>query len=161
LTALGLGVARVWNRFVASGSVGYLTEVGGEFTTAFHVGVNANMGPARVGLQTGVGWVSFDALDGLTSVRIPVGLVLKTVAQTGGLAISPWIMPRLNLVTAVGVDETATSSEPGISGGVWLTGGGGIGLHVSADVLFRDAGSLWYLGVGIQWNAHALREAFR
>jgi hypothetical protein len=83
-------------------------------------------------------------------------LVLSSVHPAEASA-QMWFFPDVAYPASTGSPDTWVSGTVGRG----LNDVSGIGLHVSADVLFRDTGSLWYLGVGIQWNAHALREAFR
>ncbi len=133
------------------GGVGVISGANDEVTLGGAIGVDlikAPGAPVQLTLQAGVGWIEIDPVGfaPITLWRFPIGLALK--AQGG--PVTPWIMPRLNIVRASDSGFSDTTTEVGVSGGIAITGEGGFGIHAALDYLAVDDGP-WMLGVGLHY----------
>lgn len=128
------------------GGLGVISGIDDEVTLGGAIGVDlikAPGAPVQLTLQAGVGWID---LDPVTFWRFPIGLALK--AQGG--PVTPWIMPRLNIVHDSGGGIGSTNTELGVSGGIAITGEGGFGIHAALDYLDVGDGPRM-LGVGLHY----------
>jgi len=100
------------------------------------VGVDmVRSGSTTVSAQGGIAWRSS---DGVTGLRFPIGVALKGSIATSSAAITPWIMPRLNVVRYSASGESASQTDLGASGGLTFTFPGGFGIHTALDMLLLD-----------------------
>ena len=107
-------------------------------------------GSAQVGIQAGVGYMSFDVgTASVSTMHFPIGVALKGMIEGPTANVSPWVMPRLSILRiSNGTSETTT--DFGASGGVALTLPSGLGFHTALDVLAADEAE-WLIGVGVHY----------
>ena len=68
-----------------------------------------------------------------------------------GTSVTPWIMPRLNVMIATGGGDSETETDFGASGGLAITTSGGFGFHSALDALFVEDDTVFMLGLGIHY----------
>ena len=151
--AIGAAIGKTSGRTTFMGAFGYITDDEGEYTAGASVGVDLNTGEGpRISAQVGLGWIDFDFFDEkVTFWRIPIGLAVKGSLGSEETAITPWLMPRLNVSFATGAGESETETDVGASGGVSITTAGGLGFHTALDALFADNDMILQLGLGIHY----------
>ena len=135
------------------GGIGIVTGEGdNELTVGGGVGVDLMQAESvTLSLQGGIGWTSLSLLgEDLTFLRFPNGLALKGRAETTGAAITPWVMPRLNIARLSGLGESETETDFGASGGASITFASGFGIHTALDLLAAEEAA-WTLGLGAHW----------
>jgi len=95
--------------------------------------------PAQVGLQAGLGWMQLGDPTGtvgdVTMLRVPVGVVVRGEMGSASMRISPWVMPRLNIMRLSSGGFSTTETDFGASAGVGLTMPSGFGIHAALDFL--------------------------
>lgn len=130
------------------GWVDYPTE--SKWTFGGDVGVDLLQpgGSAQVSVQGGIGYISFDT--DYSSMHFPIGVALKGNVTGPSADVAPWIMPRLSIVRTSFGDESDTSTDFGVSGGVGITLPSGFGAHTAIDLLNSDE-SVWTIGVGVHY----------
>ena len=99
-------------------------------------------------LQGGLSW--FDD-QSITFWRFPIGLALKGGGGDSPTSVTPWIMPRLNIIVVSGFDDSETETDLGVSAGVSITSQGGFGVHAALDYLAVEGDEPWLLGVGVHF----------
>lgn len=148
-------IGRTTGRFSYLGAAGFVTGDDDEFTLGGALGVDLIQDadtPVQLTLQGGIGWMNVDVLDGsVTFLRFPVGLALKGDAGNGSTSVTPWIMPRLDILRSSGGGfDSDTETNFGVSGGVSVTGQNGFGAHAALDYLAAGDGvNPVGLGVGV------------
>ena len=151
--AFGAAVGRTSRRTSFMGAFGYIDEEGGEYTAGGAVAYDLiTRGGTQASIQVGVGWLDLDFLDEeVTFLSFPIGFAVKTPIQSGSFTLTPWFMPRVNIVRASGAGESETETDLGVSGGFWVNTVSGFGFHTAIDGLFVDGETPWQLGVGIHF----------
>ncbi|MGD2123344.1 MAG: hypothetical protein PVJ76_16445 [Gemmatimonadota bacterium] len=151
--AFGASIGRTAERVSFMGAFGYISEGDDEFTVGASLGLDLNTGDGpRFSAQVGVGWIDFDFFgETVTFWRFPIGLAVKGNVGSGSTAVTPWVMPRLNIAVASGAGDSETETDPGISGGVSMTTAGGFGVHGALDAWFGDDDTAWQLGLGFHY----------
>jgi hypothetical protein len=71
----------------------------------------------------------------ITLMRFPVGVVVKGDMGSSSLQVSPWVMPRLNIMRLSADGAGTTETDFGASAGVGLTMPSGFGIHAALDLL--------------------------
>lgn len=146
-------IGRTAGRASFMGGFGYISEDDGEYTAGASLGVDLNTGDGpRFSAQVGVGWLDLDFLgETVTFWRIPIGLAVKGNMGSESTAVTPWVMPRWNVVVATGGGESETETDFGASGGVSITTAEGFGFHAAVDAYFAESDTLWELGLGFHY----------
>ena len=116
-----------------------------ELTRGASVGVDLVEGEsATVAFNGGFGWTGpGDA----TFLRFPLGIAIKGAVQSPEALITPWVMPRLEIMRVSASGFSSTDSELGASAGVGFTFSSGFGLHTALDAVFAD-NTVWLFGIG-------------
>lgn len=115
--------------------------------------------PAQLALQTGLGWIKLPTggvtTDDITMLRIPVGLAVKGNMSSSSAKITPWVMPRLNIVRASAGGASSTETDLGASAGIAISMPSGFGVHAAFDVLHVSAAGAsmqqYVFGVGAHY----------
>jgi hypothetical protein len=131
-----------------------LADVGdNEPTIGASLGVDLMQGASStIGVQAGLGWMSFAGItDDITTLRFPIGVSVKGSFESPEAVITPWAMPRLNIMRASSGGASNTETDFGASGGVMFEFGGGFGLHALLDVLFASQTAVSF-GAGGQYH---------
>ena len=102
---------------------------------------------AQLALQGGVGYF---AIEEYSNWHFPIGLALTGNIEGPTATVAPFVMPRLSINSASEGDESSTSTDFGVSGGVAFTTPGGFGAHTAIDLLAADEAE-WLIGVGIHY----------
>jgi len=127
------------------GGFGYIDGVGdSEWTLggAASYDLLSGSSPAQVSLQGGVGWMQFGGLglvDDITMLRFPIGVAIKGNVSSSAANVTPWVMPRLNVIRLSAGGVSTTETDFGASGGVSVTMPSGFGVHAALDLLRVDA----------------------
>lgn len=144
--AYGATIGRTGEAASFMGGLGFVDGGGdSELTLGGAVGVDLINGEsATVAFNGGIGWTGpGDA----TFLRFPLGIAIKGFAQSPEAAISPWIMPRLEIMRVSVSGFSDTQTELGASAGVGFTFPNGFGVHTALDALFADD-TVWLFGIG-------------
>lgn len=101
-------------------------------------------------IQGGLGWISLDNPFGesITMLRLPVGAAFKWGVETTEAMITPWVMPRLNIVRVSGSGLSDTQTDLGASGGASFNFPNGFGVDAALDVVIGDGEDPWTFGIG-------------
>lgn len=153
--ATGAAAGMVANPVTILGGVGLLEGEGTDQIT-LGAGISADIAPlggsGRLAVQTGVGWLqSGEFGDDLTFLRFPVGIAMKGRIEGATSALTPWVMPRLDIMRLTEQGTSTTETDLGASGGVTLTMTSGLGLHTAVDVVFRELDDVWIIGIGAHY----------
>jgi hypothetical protein len=112
--------------------------------------------PVAVGVQAGVGYVSYDG--GVSFLRVPFGPVLSFNVPSPNVSVTPWIMPRGELQR---YSNGTSQSEFGFgaSGGITVVLPVGVDFHAALDWMTIDFGdgtdtSISPLVVGVGASYH-------
>jgi hypothetical protein len=151
--AFGFSIGKTDERVSFMGSFGYVSEDDEEYTAGASLSVDLNTGEGpRFAAQIGVGWIDFDFFDEkITFWRIPIGLAVKGSLGSGTTAVTPWVMPRVNIAYATGAGDSETETDFGASGGLSITTANGLGFHTALDALFVEDDRVFQLGLGVHY----------
>lgn len=106
----------------------------------------------RIGFQAGIGWAKEEQFVGDASfLRFPIGIAMKGRVLYEASSVTPWAMPRLDIVRVSEDGASDTHADFGASGGLMLTTSSGFGVHTAIDVVFRDPDEVWLVGVGAHY----------
>lgn len=121
--------------------------------------------PVSVGVHAGAGYTKLPSagpLPEVTSVTVPLSVVVGLNVPTPGLNIDPWIAPRIQISrteirSGTGSPTRDTDSDVGVAGGVDISLPMGLGLHVAADYVKRSAAggvdaSPLVFGIGVHYR---------
>jgi hypothetical protein len=151
-----VGVTATLGAYNPDGAAGNKVTVGG--TVNYRV-FGGPLIPLAVTLQGGVGYYKPD-VDGadVSELHVPVGVGFALTVPNPALAIKPWLAPRLDIVRhkvetggVVGVSNTDTDTEFGISGGVELNFLNGFGIHAAYDLVTGSGSKPGVFGVGAHY----------
>jgi hypothetical protein len=142
LNAFSATVGRSTSGLSFQAGVGYIDNVvESEWTLGGAAGYSVLGGdaPAQVGIQAGLGWMQLGDPTGtvgdITLLRFPVGVVVRGDMGSSSLQVSPWVMPRLNIMRLSAEGASTTETDFGASAGVGLTMPSGLGIHAALDLL--------------------------
>lgn len=148
-----VGRSGLGNRFTILGGVGMIDAAETEYT--FGGAVSADLlqpaSATQVSVQGGVGYLGVDALGGtLTTLNFPIGVALKYNIPGPTATVTPWVMPRANIMRMSLGGVSSTETDFGASAGFGLTLPNGFGAHSAIDLLAADENT-WTVGVGIHY----------
>jgi hypothetical protein len=151
--AAAIGRSGLGNRFTVVGGFGMVDAAESEWT--FGGSVSADLlqpaSATQVSVQGGVGYMGIDALGGtLTTLNFPIGVALKYNIPGPTATVTPWVMPRANIMRMSLGGNSSTETDFGASAGFGLTLPNGFGAHSAIDLLAADQNS-WTVGVGIHY----------
>ena len=142
LNAVSAIVGRTTSGLSFQGGFGYIDGVGdSEWTLGGAAGYDllSDASPAQLTLQGGIGWMQLSDPTGLigdiTLLRFPVGVALKGNIDSSSASVTPWVMPRLNMVRFSSDGGSTTQTDFGASAGVGITMPSGFGVHAALDLL--------------------------
>lgn len=111
--------------------------------------------PLSVTLQGGVGYAKPDVAllpdQDVTQWRFPVGVGFALTIPNPALAIRPWLAPRIDIVRQSVSDNSNTTTQFALSGGIELNLLNGLGAHAAYDAIFDD-GTPGVFGAGLHYN---------
>ena len=107
--------------------------------------VGGAMAPFRVTLQAGAGRWGEGVVE---TVRLPVSLGVAAVIPVPGVAIRPWLAPRIDYQSTTFENSDLSRTEFGLSGGLEVALLNGITMRTAYDRLFID-GDPGILSVGV------------
>jgi len=151
--ALTVGGTGLGERVSVTAGVGVIGDGESEWTLGGSVGVDVLEADAttQVSLQGGVGWLTVDVFtEAVTSLRFPIGVALKRRIDVESVSVTPWVMPRVNIIRKSLAGRSATEMDLGVSAGVGVTMASGFGAHAALDVLAANS-AIWALGVGAHY----------
>jgi hypothetical protein len=112
--------------------------------------------PVGIGVQAGVG---YESDEGINALRVPFGVVLSINVPSPNVSVTPWIMPRGELVRISGDGESQSEFGFGASGGLSVVLPMGLDFHAALDWLTIDFGdgedtsvSPLVVGVGVSYH---------
>ncbi len=160
--ASGLGTSYAITGAFGTGLFGFTGSIGGTKVEAINktqvtVGGTANwkifggpLIPLAVNLQAGVAYWE-GALDS-KNLHVPVGVSAMLTIPTPGMAIKPWIAPRVDYSqTKVGGVTIADQTEFAISLGLDLAFLNGLGVRAAYDWMRVEGTTLSTIGVGLNY----------
>jgi hypothetical protein len=114
------------------------------------VGVDVvNAGSTTVSVQGGIGWMSFDfGTVSTTNLKFPLGVALKGSVVTSEATITPWVMPKINIMRSSADGASTTDTDLGASAGLNFNFQGGFGVHTALDIISGDGGESVLFGMG-------------
>jgi hypothetical protein len=74
-------------------------------------------------------------IEDITMMRFPVGVVVRGDMGGTSMRVSPWVMPRLNIMRLSSGGVSTTETDFGASAGVGLTMPSGFGVHAALHLL--------------------------
>ena len=110
--------------------------------------------PAQLSLQAGLGWMQLSGggvIPDITMLRFPVGVAIKGNIQSASATVTPWAMPRLNILRASADGASNTQTDFGGSAGVTVTMTSGFGIHAAIDYLAIENAEQVMFGVGAHY----------
>lgn len=157
----GLGTSYAITGAFGAGPFGFTASLGGTKIKALDktnvtIGGTANwkvfggpLIPLAVNLQGGIAyWQGAADTDHL---RIPVGVGAVLTIPTPGLAIKPWVAPRLDYSQAKVAGQTVDATEFAFSVGLDLAFLSGLGARAAYDWMKVDGSTRSTFGVGINY----------
>lgn len=160
--ATGLGTSYAITGAFGTGLFGFTGSIGGTKieainTTRVTVGGTANwkifggpLVPLAINLQAGVAYWE-GALDS-KNLRVPIGVSAMLTIPNPGMAIKPWIAPRVDYSRArVGGVTISDHTEFAISLGLDLAFLNGLGVRAAYDWMRVDGTTLSTIGVGLNY----------
>ena len=148
--AFGVAFGRAFESGGFMGSVGIVSNEGESEPTLGIAGALdvTSSESSAISVHGGVGWMGpGDA----TFLRLPVGLAFRTRIDSGEAIVTPWIMPRINIVhlSGSGFTNSDTQTDFATSGGVAFNFPSGIGVHTALDFWTGEGESAWTFGAGV------------
>lgn len=141
-----LGVSALISTYDPDGPTDSYTTVGGALNLKV---IGGPLIPLAVTLQGGL---ESGSPGGESSLHAPIGLGISLTIPNPGVAITPWLAPRVDL-TRFGDNDVETNF--GLSGGVDLSIIWGLTVTASYDRVWGDGGvHPSVFGVGAGWNFH-------
>ena len=160
--ATGLGTSYAITGAFGTGLFGFTGSIGGTKIDAIDktqvtVGGTANwkifggpLIPLAVNLQAGVAY--WEGVSDSKNLHVPVGLSAMLTIPTPGMAIKPWIAPRVDYSRAkVGDVTISDQTEFAISLGLDLAFLNGLGVHAVYDWMRVEGTTLSTIGVGLNY----------
>lgn len=161
LNAVSAMVGRSQGAFSFAGGFGYIDNpLDSEWTLGGSASYDllGASAPAQLALQAGLGWIKLSTgglTDDITMLRLPLGLAVKGNLSSSSAKITPWVMPRLNIVRASAGGASTTETDLGASAGIAVSMPSGFGVHAAFDVLHVSAGGAsmqqYVFGVGAHY----------
>lgn len=158
LNAVSATVGRTTSSVSFVGGFGYID--GGlaesEWTLGGAAGYDLLSGtaPAQLTLQAGIGWMQLSGgglIPDVTMLRFPVGVAVKGNIESTSATVTPWAMPRLNILRASADGASTTDTHLGGSAGVTVTMPSGFGIHAALDYLAVESAEQLTFGVGAHY----------
>ena len=148
--AIGAAIGRANESVSFAGAVGLTLGDSEELTLGGAIGVDMSQTESMtVSIQGGLGWFSADFFgETITFLRIPIGVAFKGSVETAEAMITPWAMPRVNIVRASGGGDSDTETDVGASAGVSFNFPSGFGIHTALDLVVGDGEDPWIFGIG-------------
>lgn len=160
--ATGLGTSYAITGAFGTGLFGFTGSIGGTKVEALNktqvtVGGTANwkvfggpLIPLAVNLQAGVAYWegAFDSKN----LHVPVGVSAVLTIPTPGMAIKPWIAPRVDFSQAKVGSTTSDQTEFAFSIGLDLAFLNGLGVRAAYDWMRVDDSTLSTIGVGLNYS---------
>lgn len=147
---LGLGmfgVSALISTYDPDGPIDSYTTIGGALDLKV---VGGPLIPLAVTLQAGI--ESGDPTGSASVLHAPIGLGISLTIPNPGIAIKPWLAPRVDLLRVSGGD---TQTNFGLSGGIDLSLVWGLMITASYDRVWGDNDvNPSVFGVGAGWNFH-------
>jgi len=159
--ATGLGTSYAITGAFGTGLFGFTGSIGGTKVEAINktqvtVGGTANwkifggpLIPLAVNLQAGVAYWE-GALDS-KNLHVPVGVSAMLTIPTPGMAIKPWIAPRVDFSQVKVGGVTSDQTEFAISLGLDLAFLSGLGVRAAYDWVRVEGTTLSTVGVGLNY----------
>jgi hypothetical protein len=148
-----VGRSGLGGRFTAFAGGAMIDAAESEWTFGGAVGADLMQAASatQVSVQVGLGHLSEDfAGNTWTTLNIPIGVALKRNIPGPTATVTPWVMPRLNVMRMSYAGNSETETDFGASAGFSVTLPGGFGAHSALDLLAADE-NVWQLGVGIHY----------
>jgi opacity protein-like surface antigen len=162
----GLGTSYAITGAFGTGLFGFTGSIGGTKVEAINktqvtVGGTANwkvfggpLIPLAVNLQAGVAYWE-GALDS-KNLRVPVGVSAMLTIPSPGMAIKPWIAPRVDFSQVEVGGTTSDQTEFAFSIGLDLAFLSGLGVRAAYDWMKSDGSTLSTIGVGLNYSFKTL-----
>ncbi len=161
----GLGTSFAATGALGAGPFGFSASVGGTKVespadkTEITIGGTANwklfggpLIPLAVNLQVGGSYWTVEGTPSIAkkkNIHVPAGVSVVLTIPTPGLAIKPWIAPRVDYSRVEPEGGSAVSSTDfAWSAGIDLGFLSGLGIHAAYDWLRRDGTTFSTIGVG-------------
>jgi hypothetical protein len=143
------GVSMLISEYDPDGPVDAYTSIGGALDWKV---LGGPLIPLSITLQAGAEYGSPSGSG--TIVHAPIGVGIAVKFPNPGIAIKPWLAPRVDITHFSGpTDQTKTHF--GLSGGIDFSFIFGLGTWVSYDRIWADNGRKpSVLGVGADWAIH-------
>jgi hypothetical protein len=155
----GLGTSYAITGALGTGPFGFTASIGGtkiEATNATRVTVGGTANwkvfggpliPLAVNVQAGAAFWQTGGSSNISFVRVPVGVSATLTIPTPGMAIKPWIAPRLDYVRGSQGGASSDATEFGFSIGLDLAFLNGLGVRAAFD--WVDSATT--VGVGLNY----------
>jgi len=161
-SSTGLGTSYAISGAFGTGPFGFTGSIGGTKVEAINktevtLGGTANwkvfggpLVPLAVNLQAGVAYWrgAFDS----DNLRVPVGVGVVLTIPTPGMAIKPWIAPRLDYSQVKVTGSSTDATEFAFSIGLDLAFLNGLGVRAAYDWQKLDGSTLSTIGVGLNYS---------
>ena len=159
--ATGLGTSYAITGAFGTGLFGFTGSIGGTKVEAINktqvtVGGTANwkifggpLIPLAVNVQAGVAY--WEGALASKNLHVPVGVSAMLTIPTPGMAIKPWIAPRVDFSQVKVGEVTSDQTEFAISLGLDLAFLNGLGVHAAYDWMRVEGTTLSTIGVGLNY----------
>lgn len=161
-SATGLGTSYAITGAFGTGPFGFTGSVGGTRVEAIDkseitVGGTANwkifggpLIPLAVNVQAGAAY--WKGVADSKNIHVPVGISAVLTIPTPGLAIKPWVAPRVDYSQAKVGDVTFDATEFAFSIGVDLASLSGLGFRAAYDWINTEGSALSTVGFGFSYS---------
>jgi hypothetical protein len=162
----GLGTSYAITGAFGTGLFGFTGSIGGTKVEAISktqvtVGGTANwkmfggpLIPLAVNLQAGVAY--WEGASDSKNLRVPVGVSAMLTIPTPGMAIKPWIAPRVDFLQVKLGGTTSDRTEFAFSIGLDVAFLSGLGARAAYDWMRVDDSTLSTIGVGLNYSFKTL-----
>ena len=155
--SFAVGVGRAMDKVSFAALGGYVASATDEVTLGANVAIHLlrdSNAPAQVSIQGGLGWTSLNVLaESVSIMSFPIGVVLQARPSGNTTTVTPWVMPRLDIVRTGSLltIPSSTSTNFGAAAGLSVTSESGAGAHLALDWANVGGGNPFGFAIGVHY----------